>query len=140
MTRAALIRWLPAVAMAAAAIAGAQPAPSPQAPAQSSSPSSSQSSSQPSSHISFVVGPELWDRPRSGGAVLAQPAVRQAIDSHLKTPGSRLVVRHGPTQESVLAAEELRAWLAALAVEPSRIGLRGGLQGSEPLRIEIVPE
>jgi hypothetical protein len=132
MTRAAVIRWLPAVAMAAAAIAGAQPAPSPQA----SSPSSSQSSS-PSS---FVVAPELWDRPRSGGAVLAQPAVRQAIDTHLKTPGSRLVVRHGPTQESVLAAEELRAWLAALAVESSRIGLRNDLKPSEPLRIEVAPE
>ena len=87
---------------------------------------------------SFVVAPELWDRPRSGTAVLAQPAVRQAVDRSLALPGSRIVVRHAATQESLLAAEELRSWLVALALEPGRISLSGDLQRSEPLRIEIV--
>ena len=87
---------------------------------------------------SFVVPAELWDRPRSGAAVLAQPAIRQAVDRSLAQPGSRLVVRHGASQESQLAAEELRSWLVALALEPGRIALRGDLQGSEPLRIEVV--
>jgi hypothetical protein len=87
---------------------------------------------------SFPVPPELWDRPRSGAAVLAQPAVRQAVDRCLAAPGSRLVVRHAATQDSQLAAEELRSWLVALALEPARITLRGDLQGSEPLRIEVV--
>jgi hypothetical protein len=87
---------------------------------------------------SFVVPPELWDRPRSGAAVLAQPVIRQAVDRCLAQPGSRLVVRHGPAQESQLAAEELRSWLVALALEAGRITLRGDLQGSEPLRIEVV--
>ena len=87
---------------------------------------------------SFVVPPELWDRPRSGAAVLAQPAIRQAIDRCLALPGSRIVVRHAPAQDPLLAAEELRSWLVALALEPARITLRGDLQGSEPLRIEVI--
>ncbi len=86
----------------------------------------------------FVVPPDLWDRPRSGRAVIDQPAVRQAVGAWLALPGARLVVHHGPGQESQLAAEELRSWLAALAVEPSRISLRNGLKPSEPLRIEVV--
>lgn len=88
----------------------------------------------------FVVAPELWDRPRSAGAVLEQPAIRQAVNAWLVQPGARLVVHHGPGQESALAAEELRSWLAALAVEPARILLRGDLKPAEPLRIEVIRE
>lgn len=87
---------------------------------------------------SFVVPPELWDRPRTGGVVLAQPAIRQAVNACIAQPGSRLVVRHGAGQESLLAAEELRSWLAALAIEPGRIQLRGDLKAAEPLRLEVV--
>ena len=65
----------------------------------------------------FVVPPELWDRPRSGRAVLEQPAIRQAVNACLAQPGARLVVHHGAGQESLLAAEELRSWLTALAIE-----------------------
>lgn len=86
----------------------------------------------------FVVPPDLWDRPRSARAVIEQPAVRQAVGAWLALPGARLVVHHGPGQESQLAAEELRSWLAALAVEPARISLRNGLKPSEPLRLEVV--
>ncbi len=86
----------------------------------------------------FVVPPELWDRPRSGRAVIEQPAVRQAVGAWLALPGARLIVHHGPGQESQLAAEELRSWLAALAIEPGRISLRNGLKPSEPLRLEVV--
>ena len=89
---------------------------------------------------SFVVPPELWDRPRSAKAVLEQPAVRQAVSAFLTQPGSRLVVRHAPGQESLIAAEELRGWLAALAIEPSRIDLRGDLKPAEPIRIDVVRE
>ena len=86
----------------------------------------------------FVVPPELWDRPRSGRAVIEQQAIRQAVDACLAQPGSRLVVRHGLGQESLLAAEELRSWLAALALDPGRISLRNDLKPSEPLRLEVV--
>ena len=88
----------------------------------------------------FVVPAELWDRPRSSGALLAQPALRQAVDRYLEEPASRLIVHHGASQESQLAAEELRAWLLALSIEPGRIALRGGLEPAQPLRIEVVRE
>lgn len=88
----------------------------------------------------FVVPPELWDRPRSGKAVLEQPAVRQAVNALLAQPGARLVVRHGPEPASLLAAEELRLWLSALAIEPPRIALRNDLRPSEPLQIEVTRE
>ena len=87
---------------------------------------------------SFVVPAELWDRPRSGAAVLAQPTVRQAVDRCLALPGSRLVVRHAATLESQLAAEELRSWLVALALEPARITLLNDLKSAQPLVIEVV--
>jgi len=85
----------------------------------------------------FVVPPELWDRPRSGKAVLEQPAVRQAVNAWLAQPGARLVVRHGSGPDSLLAAEELRSWLAALAIEPASITLRNDLRPSDPLQIEV---
>jgi hypothetical protein len=47
------------------------------------------------------------------------------------------VVRHGPTQESRLLAEELRAWLIALALESARVTLQNDLKLAEPLRLEI---
>jgi hypothetical protein len=86
---------------------------------------------------SFVVPPELWDRPRTGRAVLEQPAIREAVKAHLGQERSRIVVHHGPTQQSLLLAEELRAWLVALALEPARVMLQNDLQLAEPLRIEI---
>ena len=88
----------------------------------------------------FVVPPELWDRPRSGRAILEQPAIRQAVNAGLAQPGSRLVVHHAPGQETLLAAEELRSWLIALALEPGRVSLRGGLKPSEPMKIEVIRE
>jgi len=86
---------------------------------------------------SFVVPQELWDRPRTGKAVLEQPAIREAVKAYLGHAGSRLVVHHGPTQESLLLADELRAWLMALALEPANVTLQNDLKLAEPLRIEI---
>jgi len=86
----------------------------------------------------FVVPPELWDRPRSGKAIRESPAVRQAVNACLAQHGARLVLHHGTAQESLLAAEELRSWLAALAIEAGRISLRNDLAPSDPLRLEVV--
>jgi hypothetical protein len=85
-----------------------------------------------------AVAPELWDRPRSARAVLDEPAVKQAVNAYLASTDARIVIHHAARQESMLQAEELRAWLVALAVEAGRITLRDGLQPAEPLRIEVV--
>ena len=87
---------------------------------------------------SLTVAPELWDRPRSARTVMADAGVRQAVQGYLAQPAARLVIRHGPAQESMLQAEELRSWLVALAVEPQRVALQSGLTPGEPPRIEIV--
>ena len=70
------------------------------------------------------LGPELWDRPRSAQAVLAQAELREAVAQlQLRSP-ARLLLRHAPGADAQAQAEELRAWLIALAVEPSRLVLR----------------
>lgn len=84
-----------------------------------------------------TVGAELWDRPRTARAVLEHPALKQAINAYLARPEARLVIRHAARNDALLQAEELRGWLAALAVEGSRITLRGGLQSGEPVKIEV---
>jgi hypothetical protein len=87
---------------------------------------------------SFVAAPELWDRPRSGQAVLQR--LTPAVSAWLAQPGARIVLHHGAGQEPLIQAEELRGWLIALAVEAERIALRGDLRPGEPLQIEVVRE
>ncbi len=70
------------------------------------------------------LAPELWDRPRSAQAVMAQPAVRDAIAAYQRKGAARIVIIHGTRQEAQLQAEELRAWLVALAVDSARVQLR----------------
>lgn len=86
----------------------------------------------------FPVPLELWDRPRSGQIVLEQPAIKQAVNALLLQPGASLILHHAAGQEPLLQAEELRAWLIALAIGAGRIGLRSDLKSGEPLKIEVV--
>ncbi|MBM3356886.1 MAG: hypothetical protein FJY54_04065 [Betaproteobacteria bacterium] len=86
----------------------------------------------------MTVPPELWDRPRSGRAVLEQPVIRKAVHAYLAQPSARIVIHHAATQDGLLQAEELLAWLIALAVEKERIALRGGLKSADPINIEVV--
>ena len=86
----------------------------------------------------FTVAPELWDRPRTARAVLEEPAVRDALRLYLSQPGSRLVIHHGYGQEALSQAEELRAWLMALAVDGSHVSLINNVAPHEPLKIEVV--
>jgi len=86
---------------------------------------------------SFVVSPELWDRPRTGRAVLEQPAIREAVKAHLGRQGSHLVVHHDPTQEALLLAEELRAWGHDTALVADEGGLAAPLATNRDA-IEVV--
>lgn len=113
----AKLALLLAAALLQAAVAGAQPAGAPR----------------------HTVPPELFDRPRSAELVLRQPAIRAAVAAHLAQPGSRLVLRHGSGQNATLQAEELRAWLVALAVDPERVLLAGDRKPGEAMIIEVQP-
>ena len=85
---------------------------------------------------SFSAPPDLWDRPRSGPAVMQR--LGQAVGAWLGQPGARLVVHHGAGQEALIQAEELRGWLIALAVEAERDMLRNDLKPGDPLQLEVV--
>lgn len=83
------------------------------------------------------VAPELWDRPRTGRSVLAQDALKPCVAALTGQSGTKLLIHHGGGAEPVLQAEELRAWLVALAVEAGRIELVNDLKSTEPLNVEI---
>lgn len=83
-----------------------------------------------------ALGPELWDRPRSAQAVMAQPAVRAAVAAMQARHAARLVIVHAPRPESQAQAEELRAWLVALAADGARIGLRADAAAAT-IRLEV---
>lgn len=82
------------------------------------------------------LAPELWDRPRSAQAVMAQPVVQQTVAAYQASSAARIVIIHGPRQEAQLQAEELRAWLVALAVDSNRLQLRGD-PFAAVLRLEV---
>lgn len=79
----------------------------------------------------------LWDRPRTGTSVLAQESVKRAVEAALARPEARLVIHHPSPHEAALQAEELRAWLTALGLDPARIALRGGALDTQ-LKIEVM--
>jgi hypothetical protein len=85
----------------------------------------------------WAVSQALWERPRTAAAVMAEPAIKQALNFYLAQPGSRLVIHHGVGREPLVQAEELRAWLMALAVERERIGLVNDLKPGEPVLLEL---
>jgi hypothetical protein len=80
---------------------------------------------------------ELWDRPRSGRATLAVPAVREAMAALAANPAARLLIRHPAGVDGTLQAEELRTWLIAHAVAPGRVVLRPEPAARQPLQLEI---
>jgi len=94
--------------------------------------------SQAASGQTADVPRELWDRPRTGQAVLEQQDVRGVVAAALAKPGSQIVIHHGESQESLVQAEELKSWLGALAIDTRRVALRNDLGAAAPLRIEIV--
>ena len=85
----------------------------------------------------WVVPQVLWERPRTAAAVMTEPAVRQALSAYLAQPGSQLVIHHGIGQNPLLDAEELRAWLMALAVDAGRVRLLNDLKPGEPIMLEV---
>jgi hypothetical protein len=87
--------------------------------------------------VSADLPPELWDRPRSAQAVMAQPAVRQAVATLQSRSDARLLIVHGTRPEAQLQAEELRAWLVALAVESARLQLRADASAAT-IRLELI--
>ena len=70
---------------------------------------------------------EFWDWPRSGAAALDLKPIRPCMEAYLADPGSALVLHSGQDGDSTLHADELRAWLVSLAVNPARISMKADL-------------
>ena len=87
----------------------------------------------------FEVPPELWDRPRTARAVLDQDNVRRAVAAALARPEAQIVIHHPPGQEPLVQAEELRSWLAALAIDSRRTVLRADAARGASITLEITP-
>lgn len=87
----------------------------------------------------FVVPPELWDRPRTARAVLDQQSVKSAVAAALARPEAQLVIHHAAGQEPLVQAEELRSWLAALAIDSRRTVLRADAAPGAAITLEITP-
>ena len=84
------------------------------------------------------VRAELWDRPRTAASIVAEESVKRAVGDLLAKPQSQLVIHHAAGQEPLSHAEELKAWLTALAIDSRRIVLRSGLQARAPIRLEVI--
>jgi hypothetical protein len=84
------------------------------------------------------VRAELWDRPRTGAAIVANESVKRAVGELLAKPQSQLVIHHAGGQEPLSQAEELKAWLTALAIDSRRIVLRSGLPAAAPIKLEVI--
>jgi len=80
---------------------------------------------------------ELWDSPRSAALVVAQPVLQHSVVELLAHPAAILLIHHGESDESVSQAEELRAWLIALAVDSKRIELNADSDAGG-LNLELV--
>lgn len=80
---------------------------------------------------------EFWYSPRSAALVVAQPVLQHSVAELLAHPAAHLLVHHGGSDESISQAEELRAWLIALAVDSRRIDLKAD-DGSRGLNLEVV--
>ena len=87
----------------------------------------------------WIVDAEFWAAPRSGETVVAEPAVRAAVDTLLfREESSRLVIRHPGGETGQLWAQELRGWLVALGIPSARIQTEpGGVRDDQlPLTVE----
>jgi len=87
----------------------------------------------------FEVPPELWDRPRTARAVLDQENLKRAVAAALAKPEAQIVIHHAPGQEPLVQAEELRSWLAALAIDSRRTVLRADAAPGASITLEITP-
>lgn len=80
----------------------------------------------PSADDAHVLLADDWARPRTGEAVVALPAPRAAVRAWHHAHDASLVIAHPGGERGSLWGAEVRDWLVALGVEPSRILLRPG--------------
>jgi hypothetical protein len=74
----------------------------------------------------FVVLADDWARPRSGEVVVAQPAIRQAVNAWGGDASAQIHVVYPGGERGTLWGREVHDWLVALGVSPRHIVLQPG--------------
>ncbi|MCP5141384.1 MAG: hypothetical protein H6980_03385 [Gammaproteobacteria bacterium] len=85
---------------------------------------------------------DAWRSPPAVGEVLAQPAVRAAVQAWLRQAGNAdhpaaLVITHPEAENGAAWANELRDWLIALAIPAEAIAIRSDDTRTNELRLFI---
>ncbi|MDR3390746.1 MAG: hypothetical protein P4L77_03340 [Sulfuriferula sp.] len=84
-----------------------------------------------------VLDDAYWMQPRSGITALNETAIRPCVLALLADNKSRMQIIYNDTDESGIAADELRQWLVALALPAERIILKKATTLTDPIRLEI---
>lgn len=86
---------------------------------------------------SCVLEDAFWLQPRTGLKVLNEAAITPCSQALLANDQSKMWIIYNDTDESSIAANELRQWLVALALPAKRIILKKATTLTDPLRLEI---
>ena len=86
----------------------------------------------------FTIDALLWARPRTGADVSAMPPLRDAVQSMLNTPGSRLAMRYPGGDAGNLWAQELFDWLVSLGIEPAMIVMQPGSAFDDRIELRVI--
>ena len=88
----------------------------------------------------WIVDAEFWATPRSGEVVLAEPALRAAVDTLMfREESSRLVIRYPGGETGQFWAQELQGWLVALGIPSQRIVTEPGGVREDQLQLTVEP-
>ena len=82
-----------------------------------------------------LISAEEWARPRDAEAVIAMPAVGNAVRTYLGRANHHIRIAYPDGEEGILWAEELKAWLVTLGVTSEDLRLEP--QTSHPDAVEI---
>ena len=74
----------------------------------------------------FVLLADDWARPRTGASVVEMPALNAAVAAWKSDQASTLTIVHPGGEQGSLWGREVRDWLVALGLPPSRLALRPG--------------
>ena len=86
---------------------------------------------------SCVLDDAFWLQPRTGLRVLNEAAITPCSLALLANNQRKMLIIYNHTDESSIAATELRQWLIALALPAKRIILKKATTLTDPLRLEI---
>jgi hypothetical protein len=78
-----------------------------------------------------------WTAPRTGAALVQQPALVKLLRALEQEPDGVAVISHATSETGQLWAEELRGWLVALGVSSAQIRFDARTELTETLTLAV---